>query len=83
MEFETKLNYGKTLKNFVFKTIEGLNEGLCRTHCYIEDRCLSYNHISDKNTCELSESDHVMNPNNLVARPGGIYSSVEVQVNLI
>jgi len=77
MVFRLQLK-GKTLNNYVFKTLRASEESHCRIQCYMNDQCLSCNYISDGLTCELSESDHVMHPEYLVARPGSVYLAAEV-----
>ncbi|KXJ24336.1 hypothetical protein AC249_AIPGENE22684 [Exaiptasia diaphana] len=67
---------GKALNDFVFKKVQ-TDENFCRSLCYMDDRCLSINYITVKQTCELSESDHVMQPSSFVSRPRSVYYRVE------
>ncbi|KXJ24346.1 hypothetical protein AC249_AIPGENE22715 [Exaiptasia diaphana] len=69
---------GKALTMFVFKTIDNIDNRLCRAKCFIEqNRCLSYNYHINSKTCELSESDHFINPEKMVNRPGSLYTAAE------
>jgi hypothetical protein len=73
---------GKALENHVFQTNKSTDEELCRIWCYMDDRCLSYNYGADakgdKETCELSESDHVMHNEDLVNRTDTVYYGADV-----
>ena len=54
----------------------------CQLRCYIEPKCLSYNvgpHIVYGHECELSDSDHVQHPQDLVLMPGYTYIGTMVQ----
>ncbi|XP_020910632.1 uncharacterized protein LOC110248444, partial [Exaiptasia diaphana] len=67
---------GKALNNFVFKKMK-TDQDFCKALCYMDDRCLSINYITENQTCELSESDHVISPEHWVARPGSVYYRAE------
>ncbi|KAL9973363.1 hypothetical protein ACROYT_G019813 [Oculina patagonica] len=62
-------------------TMVHVNDGdQCEIRCYAEAECLSYNlgsHQVDGHACELSNSDHIRHPDDLVARPGYIYRGTE------
>ena len=54
----------------------------CQLRCYIEPKCLSYNvgpHMVYGHECELSDSDHVQHPQDLVLMPGYTYIGTMVQ----
>lgn len=54
----------------------------CRGQCTLEDNCVSYNigpPIKDEVSCQLSDSDHVQHPDDLVTREGFMYQSSEVR----
>ncbi|KXJ21742.1 hypothetical protein AC249_AIPGENE15168 [Exaiptasia diaphana] len=81
MEFpESYFFNGKALVGFVLKTIQVADESQCRAQCYMtkNDHCLSYNYIPERLTCELSQSDHRVHPDNLVARQGSLYKASKV-----
>jgi hypothetical protein len=73
---------GKALNNHVFKTERATNDAHCETMCFIDDRCISYSFGTitnkEKYMCELSDSDHVMHPEDLVDRPDTIYRRAQV-----
>lgn len=54
----------------------------CQLRCYIEPKCLSYNvgpHMAYGHECELSDSDHVQHPQDLVLMLGYTYIGTKVQ----
>ena len=54
----------------------------CRGQCVMENRCVSINVgplINDKVICELSDSDHSLNPEDLKQRTGFTYIGTEVR----
>ena len=56
--------------------------GTCRVMCYIEADCVSLNLVTLQHTegllCELSDSDHIQHPEDLLYRPGSTYVSIKV-----
>ncbi|XP_031570608.1 neurogenic locus Notch protein-like, partial [Actinia tenebrosa] len=76
---------GKALKNHVIKTEQATNDAHCESKCFIDDRCIAYSFGKDKDNqkqmCELSESDHVMHPDDLVDREDTIYRRAENNCN--
>lgn len=58
----------------------------CLAHCYVEENCMSYNVgpklSDDTHKCELSNSDHLLHPEDLVERGGFAYQPFEVRVDL-
>ena len=77
-------NTGHYLKNHVIKTLlTGTRFRECEHQCLMTDECVSVNiqigpTIDDKVTCELSNSDHIQHPDDLIARPGWTYLATEV-----
>ena len=67
----------------MFKRITVLDEKSCEMKCYLESTCMSYNIVSSSKdgrlTCELSNSDHSMHPEDLKRRFGSIYQPFEVR----
>ena len=47
---------GKRLKNHVIRTVDVPSERSCRTLCYMEPNCVSYNFNKVKRKCELNNS---------------------------
>jgi len=58
----------------------------CQVKCYLEQTCLSYNlgtmGSGDKFVCELSDSDHYQNPEDLVFKKGFSYHPAVVSILL-
>ena len=73
---------GYYLQRHVFKSIVVQKESACDAKCYIEGNCVSYNIVSSLEdgtlTCELSDSDHEIHPEELVRRFGSTYHPFEV-----
>lgn len=67
---------GHLLKNITVKI-----DSICLTQCFKEANCMSFNLgplVDGNHECELSNSDHVMHPNDLEHRAGFVYQSFEV-----
>ena len=56
--------------------IRRINCEKCQIQCFSQEKCVSYN--CGKNTCELSSSDHVLRPTNLVSAEGMVYHASQV-----
>ena len=72
---------GKALVNQVIKNISVGSPDVCEIECYLDNRCLSYNHgdqSGGRSLCELSDSDHKQHPSDLQERLGYIYLVTEV-----
>jgi hypothetical protein len=86
MDFKVTFE-GRTLTNHVFKTERATNDAHCETQCFMDDRCISYSFGTlangTKYMCELSDSDHIMHPEDLVYRPGVIYRSAQVRKTIV
>ena len=71
----------KALIGHVIKTIPVETDDHCEIACYRDLMCLSYN-IAPKQAhghqCELSKSDHIRDPADLVPMAGYIYRPTEV-----
>ncbi|KAL9973361.1 hypothetical protein ACROYT_G019811 [Oculina patagonica] len=70
----------KALLGHVIKTLTVNNGDQCEIRCYGELECLSYNlgpYQVDGHACELSKSDHIRHPDDLVPMPGFIYRGTE------
>ncbi|XP_032218575.2 uncharacterized protein LOC116601871 [Nematostella vectensis] len=63
------------LKNHVIANLSLDTVKNCATKCFLNPRCASvnYQHSSDGVTCELSSSDHLQHPQDLVPQPGFVY----------
>ena len=72
---------GKALVGHVIKTVQVNTGDQCELRCYWELECVSYNlgpYQVYGHACELSNSDHIRHPDDLVPRPGYIYRGTEV-----
>ena len=69
----------RALRGHVFKAIFVEDEELCRLNCYLENNCISYNFVKNKNFCELSDSDHRKHPEDLQLMNGFIYGASKVK----
>jgi len=72
---------GKALVGHAFKTTQVETSDQCEIKCYGDNKCLSVNlgpYQVNGHACELSKSDHIRNPEDLVPRPGYIYKGTEV-----
>ena len=69
----------RALRGHVFKAIFVEDEELCRLNCYLENNCISYNFVKNKNLCELSDSDHRQHPEDLQLMNGFIYGASKVK----
>ena len=65
LEFMPDYDYdGKRLKSHVIHTADVIVEGSCRTLCYMEPNCVSYNFLKTKanhkgrQRCELNDATH-------------------------
>ena len=72
----------RALQGHVFKTEWASGESHCRSKCYLDDRCIAYSFglaaNGKRNMCELSDSDHVMHPSDLIERSGTVYRRAQV-----
>ena len=76
--------HNKALVNHVIKNITlGLGmHSSCRGRCILDDNCVSYNigpPIKDQVLCQLSDSDHIQHPKDLVTQEGFVYRNSEVR----
>lgn len=79
LTIHNKALVGHLIKNLTLTL--GLRSS-CRGQCTLEDNCVSYNigpPIKDQVSCQLSDSDHVQHPDDLVTREGFMYQSSEVR----
>ena len=75
---------GKRLINHVINVADVLEEGLCRTVCYIEPNCVSYNFKMAASPtghykCELNNSTHEGHENELEENPIYVYHGTKVR----
>ena len=71
----------KVLVGHVIRKVKVNIADQCEIRCYEELECLSYNlgpYHDNGHVCELSNSDHLRHPNDLVPMPGFIYRGTEV-----
>ena len=75
---------GRTLVGHVFKRIEITSPDVCEINCFVEADCVSFNVgplQDEKYWCELSNSDHIGHPEDLVyGGVGTTYKTVVVRV---
>ena len=85
LEFMPDYNYdGKRLINYVIHTAGVIVEGSCRTLCYMEPNCVSYNFetkASDngRHRCELNNATHEGGRDDLVDDPDYFYRGSKVR----
>ena len=77
MDFRVTLK-GQALVNHTFETVPAFDDLNCQAICFVEDRCISYTFDERSRKCNLSDSDHIMHPEDLVDKPNAIYRSAEV-----
>lgn len=71
----------KALVGHVTRSVKVKNADQCEIRCYQELACLSYNlgpYKDNGHACELSNSDYLRHPDDLVPMPGFIYRGTEV-----
>jgi len=66
----------KSLLYHQIKSLQATDEGHCRALCFMNHRCLSLNYIGS--LCTLSDSDHVLHPEDMVMSRETVYWSIEV-----
>ena len=74
---------GKRLKNHVIRTVDVPSERSCRTLCYMEPNCVSYNFNKVKRRCELNNSTlKEVEENMQESNPNYLYSGAKVDQDL-
>ena len=74
---------GRILLGHVFKRIEIKSPDVCEVNCFLAADCVSFNigPLQDgKYWCELSNSDHIAHPQDLVNGVGTIYQPFLVRI---
>ena len=69
------------LEKHVFKMMEIETASACEVNCFMEADCVSYNLKPQQNgklLCELSDSDHTNNQQDLRYKKGTVYKSFKV-----
>nr|XP_058961002.1 uncharacterized protein LOC131787944 [Pocillopora verrucosa] len=79
--FTTFPKPGFRLENHTLRTIEVVNEDLCRFQCYLEPNCVSYNfceikRLSGKHECDLNNAT-IEHDEDLVKNESYIYRGAE------
>ena len=72
---------GKALLNHVIGTPEVTSEAACKIYCFIEVKCESYNFGPKEGggrVCELSDSDAIRNPLDLITKQRFLYGETQV-----
>ena len=85
LEFKNSID-GRRLEGHVFKRIGITSPDVWEVNCFIEADCMSFNvgPLQDgEHWCELSDSDHVIHPDDLVYASGMSYNPVVVRKTLI
>ena len=77
IEFDHSFD-GKRLKNHVIRTAEVQSERSCRTLCYMEPNCVSYNFNKVTRKCELNNSTSREGEENMESNPGYVYCGAKV-----
>ena len=74
---------GRVLVGHVLKGFEITSPDVCEINCFVEADCVSFNvqaRPAGKYWCELSDSDHVAHPDDLVYEVNTIYQPFLVRV---
>ena len=85
LEFMPNYNYdGKRLTNHVIHTADVNVEGSCRTLCYMEPNCVSYNFNTTashngRHHCELNNATHEDAKHDLVGAADYVYRGTKVR----
>ena len=77
---------GKALANHTVALFRVANEDLCQIKCFIHNSCVSYNlgpQEGSGHLCEISDSDHIRDPQDMQKRSGFLYVAFEVRRKLI
>ena len=72
----------KALINHVISTPAVTSEEVCKIRCFIEAKCESYNFGPKEgggHVCELSDSDAIRDPLDLVTKQGFLYAETQVR----
>lgn len=73
---------GKALQGHVIANLTVKRGSSYLAHCYVEENCMSYNIgpklVDDTRKCELSNTDHVLHPEDLVDSAGYVNQPLEV-----
>ena len=77
IEFDHSFD-GKRLKNHVIRTVDVTGERSCRTLCYMEPNCVSYNFNKVTKKCELNNSTLKEGEEKMERNPGYIYCGAKV-----
>ena len=76
---------GKRLTNHVIRTHAVAMQDMCDALCYMEHNCASYNLMKRSEPkgykCELNNSTHEANENDLEENPNYVYRGTEVRIN--
>ena len=71
---------GKRLKNHVIRTVDVIGDRSCRTLCYMEPNCVSYNFNRATRKCDLNNSTLREREENVEKNPEYIYFGAKVQI---
>ena len=77
IEFDHSFD-GKCLKNHMIRTVDVTGERSCRTLCYMEPNCVSYNFNKVKRKCELNNSTSREGEENMESNSSYIYCGAKV-----
>ena len=75
----------KALVGHVIRKVQVHDGDQCEIRCYSEVECLSYNlgpYQVNGHSCELSNSDHIRHPDDLVPMSGYVFRGTEVFVTI-
>ena len=74
------------LEKHVFKMMEIETASACEVNCFMEADCVSYNLKPQQNgklLCELSDSDHANNRQDLRYKKGTVYKSFKMKLLIL
>ena len=74
---------GQALVNHIVGSLRVTGQDACEIKCFLHGLCVSYNLGPEENSghvCELSDSDHIRDRQDMKVRVGFLYSALEVKV---
>lgn len=81
IQFQEEI-HNMILTNHVVQSHRVANQEICKIHCYLETKCVSYNYgrLHDGSfLCEINDKHHLQVPSNeFMARDGFIFSPILV-----
>ena len=77
---------GQALANHIVGSLRVTGQDACEVKCFLHGLCVSYNLGPQENSghvCELSDSDHIRNPQDMKTRVDFSYTAFEVSSSFV